>query len=230
MINRAFFTAGHTPTLFAAFFYFDISFMVWVLLGPLGIQIASELHLDAAQKGLMVATPILAGAVLGVVNGVLVDRIGPRRTGMIGQTIVLVGLIVAWLHGIGSYTEVLVLGVVLGVAGSAFAVALPLASRWYPPEHQGTALGIAGAGNSGTVFAALFAPGLAAAFGWINVIGMAAIPVAIAFIVYLILARDSPNKPPAKTLPEYFKVLKIADAWWFMGFYSVTFGGFVGLA
>ena len=229
MINRAFFTAGHTPTLFAAFFYFDISFMVWVLLGPLGVQIASELHLDAAQKGLMVATPILAGAVLRVVNGVLVDRIGPRRTGMIGQTIVLVGLIVAWLHGIGSYTEVLVLGVVLGVAGSAFAVALPLASRWYPPEHQGTALGIAGAGNSGTVFAALFAPGLAAAFGWINVIGMAAIPVAIAFIVYLILARDSPNKPPAKSWAEYLKVLSIGDAWWFMFFYSVTFGGFSGL-
>src|SRR6201996_6824409 len=177
MINREFLRAGHPPTLFAAFFYFDINFMVWALLGPMGVQIAADLHLDAAQKGLMVAVPILAGALLRVVNGVLVDRIGPKRTGMIGQTIVLAGLILAWLHGIGSYTEVLVLGVVLGVAGSAFAVALPLASRWYPPEHQGTALGIAGAGNSGTVFAALFAPGLAAAFGWINVFGLAAIPV-----------------------------------------------------
>ena len=176
MINRGFLHAGHAPTLFAAFFYFDISFMVWVLLGPLGVQIAAELHLDAAQKGLMVAVPILAGALLRVVNGVLVDRIGPKRTGTLGQSIVLAGLIIAWLHGVHSYAEILVLGIVLGVAGSAFAVALPLASRWYPPEHQGTALGIAGAGNSGTVFAALFAPSLAAAFGWINVIGMAAIP------------------------------------------------------
>ncbi len=92
-----------------------------------------------------------------------------------------------------SFSQVLLLGVVLGVAGSAFAVALPLASRWYPPEMQGTALGIAGAGNSGTVFAALFAPSLAAAFGWINVFGLAAIPVAIAFAVYLIAARDSPE-------------------------------------
>jgi NNP family nitrate/nitrite transporter-like MFS transporter len=230
MIDRAFFHAGHPPTLFAAFFYFDISFMVWVILGPLGVQIAAELHLDPGQKGLMVAVPILAGALLRVVNGVLVDRIGPKRTGIIGQAVVLSGLLIAWLLGVHGFGQVLLLGVVLGVAGASFAVALPLASRWYPPELQGTALGIAGAGNSGTVFAALFAPGLAAAFGWINVIGLAAIPVAIAFGVYLLLAKDSPNRPRPKTWLEYMAVLQIGDAWWFMFFYSVTFGGFVGLA
>ena len=72
----------------------------------------------------------------------------------------------------------LALGIVLGVAGASFAVALPLASYWYPPQHQGTALGIAGAGNSGTVLAALFAPSLAVAFGWRNVLGLAIIPLA----------------------------------------------------
>ena len=80
------------------------------------------------------------------------------------------------------------------------------------------------------MFAALFAPALAAAFGWINVIGLAAIPVAIAFAVYLLAAKDSPNRPRAKTWPEFLAVLRIGDAWWFMFFYSVTFGGFVGLA
>src|SRR5882757_9941192 len=100
MLDRTFFRAGHPPTLFAAFFYFDISFMVWVMLGPLGVQIAAELHLDAAQKGLMVAVPILAGALLRAVNGVLVDRIGPKRTGIIGQAVVLAGLLTAWLLGI----------------------------------------------------------------------------------------------------------------------------------
>ena len=229
MFNRDFLRAGHPPTLFAAFFYFDISFMVWVMLGPLGVQIANELQLDAAQKGLMVAMPILAGALLRVVNGVLVDRIGPKRTGLIGQVIVLAGLLVGWVLGIHSFGQVLLLGVVLGVAGSSFAVALPLASRWYPPEHQGTALGIAGAGNSGTVFAALFAPGLAVAFGWTNVLGFAAIPVAIALVVYVLVAKDSPNRPPAKGWLEYMDVLRNVDAWWFMFFYSVTFGGFVGL-
>src|ERR1700690_329450 len=122
LIEKEVFKAGHPPTLIAAFFYFDMSFMVWVMLGPLGVQIASDLHLDAAQKGLMVAVPILAGALLRVVNGVLVDRIGPKRTGTLGQSIVLAGLIIAWLHGVHSYAEVLVLGIVLGVAGSAFAV------------------------------------------------------------------------------------------------------------
>jgi MFS transporter, NNP family, nitrate/nitrite transporter len=96
MIDRAFFKAGHAPTLGAAFFYFDMSFMVWVMLGPLGVQIANDLHLDAGQKGLMVAVPLLAGALLRVVNGVLVDRIGPKATGLVGQVIVILGLITGW--------------------------------------------------------------------------------------------------------------------------------------
>lgn len=230
MIDRAFLKAGHPPTLFAAFFYFDMSFMVWVILGPLGVQIAAQLHLDAAQKGLMVALPVLAGALLRPVNGLLVDRLGPKRTGMVGQIIVIVGLLTAWTLGIHSFPQVLALGLVLGVAGSSFAVALPLASRWYPPEYQGVALGIAGAGNSGTVLSALFAPSLAIAFGWTNVLGLAVIPLAIALTVYLICARDAPNQPPPKTFAEYLAVLRIGDAWWFMFFYGVTFGGFSGLA
>lgn len=230
MIDRSFFKAGHTPTLLAAFFYFDMSFMVWVMLGPLGVQIAAELHLDAAQKGLMVATPVLAGALLRVVVGVMVDRLQPRLAGIIAQVIVLVGLATAWLVGIHSFAQVLTLGAVLGMAGASFAIALPLASRWYPPQYQGIALGIAGAGNSGTVLGALFAPSLARAFGWINVLGLAAIPLAIAFVVYLLCARDAPNAPPPKGPLEYLSVLRISDAWWFMFFYSVSFGGFVGLA
>src|SRR4051794_36398834 len=190
MIDRSFFRAGHFPTLLAAFFYFDMSFMVWVILGPLGVQVANDLQLDAAQKGLMVAIPLLAGAILRVVNGVGVDRLGPKTTGLIGQGVVILGLICAWYFGVHSFYQVIALGVVLGVAGSSFAVALPLASRWYPPQFQGTALGIAGAGNSGTVFAALFAPGLAVAFGWINVIGLAAIPLIVALVVYVICAKD----------------------------------------
>jgi MFS transporter, NNP family, nitrate/nitrite transporter len=230
MIGKEFFKAGHTPTLFAAFFYFDMAFMVWVILGPLGVQIAADLGLNAGQKGLMVAVPILAGALLRVVNGVLVDHIKPKPTGLIGQLVVLAGLLLTWFVGVHSFTGILALGIVLGVAGASFAVALPLASRWYPPQYQGIALGIAGAGNSGTVFAALFAPGLAARFGWINVIGLAAIPVAIALVVYLKFAKDSPNQPPPKSFADYAAVFKIPDAWWFMFFYFVTFGGFSGLA
>uniref|UniRef100_B0T0K5 Major facilitator superfamily MFS_1 n=1 Tax=Caulobacter sp. (strain K31) TaxID=366602 RepID=B0T0K5_CAUSK len=230
MLSRDFLKAGHTPTLFAAFLYFDLSFMVWVILGPLGVAIAKDFHLDPAQKGLMVAVPVLAGALLRLVNGVLVDRIGPKKTGMISQLIVLTGLVLAWFLGIHNYHQVLALGLVLGVAGASFAVALPLASRWYPQEHQGLALGIAGAGNSGTALAALFAPILAKHFGWQNVIGLAAIPLAVAFVVYMLLAKDAPEQPAPKKLAEYMDVLKVPDAWWLMLLYAVTFGGFVGLA
>lgn len=230
MDRKSFLKAGHTPTLLAAFLYFDLAFMVWVILGPLGVQIASDLGLSHTQKGLMVATPVLAGALLRIVMGVLVDHLKPKMAGAIGQVIVIAALAVAWKFGIHSYAQVLTLGLFLGVAGAAFAVALPLASRWYPPEHQGTALGIAGAGNSGTALAALFGPGLAAAFGWVNVFGLALIPLSIVFVIYLVMAKDAPECPPAKSMAEYLKVLKDKDAWWFMFFYSVTFGGFVGLA
>lgn len=230
MDRKAFLKAGHTPTLFAAFLYFDLAFMVWVLLGPLGVQIAQDLHLTHAQKGFMVAVPVLAGALLRMLMGVLVDHLQPKKAGAIGQIIVIGALFVAWQFGIHSYEQALLLGCFLGFAGAAFAVALPLASRWYPPEHQGTALGIAGAGNSGTALAALFAPGLAMVFGWTNVFGLALIPLVAVFIVYLLVAKDAPECPPPKTFAEYLKVLKDRDAWWFMFFYSVTFGGFVGLA
>jgi NNP family nitrate/nitrite transporter-like MFS transporter len=230
MLSRSFLKAGHTPTLLSAFLYFDLSFMVWVILGPLGVAIAKDFHLDPAQKGLMVAVPVLAGALLRLVMGVLVDHIGPRRTGLMAQLIVLGGLGLAWLVGIHSYHQVLMLGLVLGVAGASFAIALPLASRWYPPEHQGLALGIAGAGNSGTALAALFAPGLAQMFGWSNVIGLATLPLAVAFVVFFFFAKDVPNPPPPKRLSEYLAVLRTPDAWWLMALYGVTFGGFVGLA
>jgi MFS transporter, NNP family, nitrate/nitrite transporter len=230
MQTSSFWKAGHPPTLFAAFFYFDLSFMVWVILGPLAIPIASDLGLSATQKGLIVATPLLAGALLRIVMGILVDHLRPKKAGAIGQIVVIGGLLWAWLGDLSSYASILVLGAVLGMAGAAFAVALPLASRWYPPQHQGTALGIAGAGNSGTVLAALFAPGLALAFGWQNVFGLCLIPLGIALAVYLVWAKDAPNAPAPKSVFGYLQVLKERDAWLFMFFYCVSFGGFSGLA
>ncbi len=229
-MTKPFWQSGHKPTLISAFLYFDLAFMVWVILGPLAPIISKEMGLTPAQKGLMVAVPTLAGAVLRLVNGLLVDRIGPKTTGAIGQLIVMAGLFTAWKFGVDSFQGTLAVGIVLGFAGASFAVALPLASRWYPPEHQGKAMGIAGMGNSGTVLAALFAPGLAKAFGWNAVLGLACIPLAIVFMIYMIAAKDSPDQPAPKPLSAYFEVLKDQDAWWFMLFYGVTFGGFVGLS
>ena len=229
-MDRSFWRSGHTPTLFCSFLYFDLSFMVWYLLGPMQVQIAGSLELSTQARGLMVATPILAGAILRVFMGFLADRVGTKFAGILGQMVVILALICAWQFGIHSFAEILLLGLFLGVAGASFAVALPLASRWYPPQHQGTAMGIAGAGNSGTVLAALFAPVLATALGWQNVFGLACIPLVLLLVIYSRYAKDAPGTFAKKTMGDYLHMLRDSDAWWFMFFYALTFGGFSGFA
>jgi NNP family nitrate/nitrite transporter-like MFS transporter len=229
-MKQGFWSAGHNATLFSALLYFDISFMVWIMMGPLAIQIASDLYLTPSQKGLMVAVPVLSGAILRIFMGILVDQLGPKMAGIVGQVIVIISLFFAWSLGIQTFEHILILGIFLGFAGASFAVALPLASRWYPPRHQGTALGIVGAVILGPALASLFAPSIALAYGWNNVFGLVLIPLTIVFLLYLYFAKDAPNIIAPKKLSEYIGVLRDEDAWWFMFFYSVTFGGFVGLA
>jgi NNP family nitrate/nitrite transporter-like MFS transporter len=226
---RDFRRVGHLPTLFCSFLYFDISFMVWVILGALANAIVPDYGLSPAQKGFMVAVPLLGGALLRIPLGVMTDRIGGRRTGMIGLTLTAVPLLLGWLWA-DQFSDLLLVGLLLGVAGASFAVALPLASRWYPPQFQGLAMGIAGAGNSGTALASLFAPALAEWLGWHAVFGLALIPITLTLALFALFAKDSPNQPPPKPLAAYGTVLRHADTWWFCLFYSVTFGGFVGLA
>lgn len=222
--------AGHLPTLFSAFLYFDVSFMVWMLLGPLAVFISEDFHLTPAQKGLLVAYPVLSGALLRLILGPLADRAGAKKTALLGLALTLAVLLWGFL-GANSLSELHLLGCLLGVAGASFAVALPMASRWYPPQYQGLAMGIAGAGNSGTVLTALFAPPLARHFGdWHVVFALAMIPVAITWITVALLAKESPNRAAPKKAGEYFTLLKEPDTLWFCLFYSVTFGGFVGLA
>lgn len=230
---RDFRRAGHFPTLICAFLYFDVSFMVWVLIGSLGVSISAQLRLDpvtdAAKKGFMVALPLLGGSLLRLVLGLLTDHIGARRTAILGMVLSAIPLLLGWLWA-DNYPEVLLVGLLLGVAGASFAAALPLASRWYPPQYQGLAMGIAGAGNSGTALATFFGPLLARSLGWHAVFGLALVPLSLTLFAFVLLAKDSPNQPPAKTLRDYGSVLGIGDTWWFCLLYSVTFGGFVGLA
>src|SRR3546814_21019427 len=109
--------------------------MVWVILGPLAPAISEDLSLTPAQKGLMVAVPTLAGAVLRVVHGLLVDRIGPKRSGAISQPLVIAGLFASWFFGLHSFAGTLALGVILGFTGARFATQPPPPPPRYPP-HQ----------------------------------------------------------------------------------------------
>jgi len=223
-------SSGHWPTLLTAFLYFDFSFMAWTVLGPLGAQIGDTLNLDAGQRGLAVAAPILSGAILRLLLGLLVDRIGAKKTGALAQIIVMAGLAAAWLFGLPNLGAVLLLGLILGFAGASFAVALPQAGRWYPPRLQGLVMGLAGAGNVGVVLDSLIAPRLAAAYGWQSVFGFALIPAVIVFALYMIFSKEAPGEYKPKKLRDYAKLLKEKDAHWFCFYYTVSFGGFVGLA
>lgn len=217
------------PTLFSAFLYFDVSFMIWVLLGALGNYIAGDLGLNAAQKGLMTAIPLLGGSILRLVFGQLSDRIGPWKTGCIGLSATLLPLLGGWLWA-DSIGKVYCVGLMLGVAGASFAAALPIVSRWYPARHQGLAMGIAGAGNSGTILATFFAPRLAESLGWHAVFGLAIAPLAIAAAVFMLLAKEAPGAAGRSGGAEFLKALKETDTYVFSLLYAVTFGGFVGLA
>lgn len=193
--------AGHTPSLVASLLHFDVSFMVWVLLGALGAYVASDLDLTPVQKGLMVEIPPLGGCGFRLIIGSIVERIGIKRTGLVSMGLTFVPLLWGWAGG-GTYAQVLGIGLLLGVSGASFAVALPLVSRWYPPEFQGLALGIAGAGNSGTI---------------------------IAILAFAFLAKEPPvRQGPAAG--SALSLLQEPDARWLSLFYLVTFGGFVGLS
>jgi len=220
---------GHRPTLVAAFLHFDLSFMLWVLLGALGVYIAESAGLSPAQKGVVVATPLLSGALLRIPLGLLSDRFGSKPVGAGMLAFLGVPLLLGWLAG-DDLPALLGIGLLLGTAGASFAVALPLASRWYPAERQGLVMGIAAAGNSGTVLANLIAPRLAEAVGWHNVLGLALLPLAVVLAAFLVLARESPHRPAGRPVRHYLTVLRQPDVWWFCGLYGVTFGGYVGLS
>ena len=230
---------GHFPTLFMAFLYFDMSFMVWTMLGPLSTEISESLAkhgfiMTPSQKATLLSLPILSGAILRILLGFLVDKIGAKKTALIAQAIVIAALLLAYFQGENiTYGQLLLVALGLGFAGASFAVALPQAGQWYPPNLQGVVLGIAGAGNIGVVLDFLFAPKIAEYWGWQAVFGVGAVAAIIVWIAYLFLAKDAPKEiytPRPKKVSDYLKLLKDKDTWWFNLFYAVSFGGFVGFA
>jgi NNP family nitrate/nitrite transporter-like MFS transporter len=226
-LTSGFRRAGHLPTLVSALLYFDVSFMAWVILGPLAPFLRQQFGLSATEQGLLVAIPLLGGSLFRPVLGVLADRIGGRRAGLVGLSLTIAALVVGWTLVTASW-QLFVLGFFLGIAGASFAVALPLASRWYPAEYQGLAMGIVGAGNSGSLMATLFAPRLAERIGWANTFGLAMMPVVGVAILFALLAKDSPAKAGQASWKDYTDVLREPDTLWFSFLYSLTFGGFVG--
>src|SRR5438552_14312143 len=219
---------GSPATVFAAFLHFDLCFTIWVLLGALSVYITKDLHLNAFQQGVMVAIPTLSGALFRLPMGLLGDRFGGKRVGTIMLLFLAIPLLIGWLLPL-NFSAIICVGVMLCVARSSFAIALPMASHWYTSERQGLVMGIAAAGNIGTVVSTFFGPRLATHYGWHGVIGLVLIPLAIVFLAFVLLAKDSPTRPQGVPFSRYLSVMKQGDIWLFCLFYSITFGGFVGL-
>jgi NNP family nitrate/nitrite transporter-like MFS transporter len=224
----SFLRVGHWPTLLAAFLYFDFCFAVWVLNGAMAPFISETFALTPAQKGFMISVPILAGALMRFPLGVLAQYIGRKNAAMVEMGLIVVALGFGYF-AVDTYDEVLAMGVLLGIAGASFGVALSLGSGWYPAKYKGLAMGIAGAGNSGTVLAVLFAPPLATAYGWSAVYGIAAITMLAPMVVMWLAAKEPPDIEK-QSLRQHTACLFEKDGWAFSLIYVITFGGFIGLA
>lgn len=225
---KQFLKSGHGPTLFAAFLYFDFCFAIWVLNGAMAPFIAEQFGLTPAQTGFMISVPILAGALMRFPLGVLAQYIGRKNAALVEMGCIVAALVFGYFW-VDSYDDVLAMGVLLGLAGASFGVALSLGSGWFPPQHKGLAMGIAGAGNSGTALAVLFAPPLATLFGWQAVYGLAALCMLVPIVVMMVWAKEPPDREH-QTLREHVACLFEKDGWVFSLIYVVTFGSFIGLA
>jgi NNP family nitrate/nitrite transporter-like MFS transporter len=225
---REFLKAGHPKTLFASFLYFDFCFAVWVLNGAMAPFISESFQLSPQQKGLMLSVPILAGAFMRFPLGVMSQYIGRKNAALVEMGCIILAL--SWgFFVVKDFSDVLAMGVLLGIAGASFGVALSLGSGWFPPQYKGLAMGLAGAGNSGTVLAVLIAPPLAMRYGWQPVYGFAAAAMLIPFLVMLLLAKEPPDNEH-QTFMEHISCLFEKDGWIFSFIYIVTFGGFIGLS
>jgi NNP family nitrate/nitrite transporter-like MFS transporter len=208
---------------------FVVCFAAWGLISAFAPRFRDTLHLSATQSAFLVAVPVILGSLARIPMGMLTDLYG-------GRTIFTVLMVVSaippiWASLASSYSMLLAAAFCLGLAGSSFAVGVGFVSRWYPPQKQGTALGIYGLGNIGQSAVVFLGPVLATKFGWERVFqGVSALLIAWA-VLFFLLARNSPNRPQPKTLGEMLGLLRSERlAWVLSAFYGLTFGGFVAFS
>jgi NNP family nitrate/nitrite transporter-like MFS transporter len=226
---RAFLASGHSPTLFAAFFYLTFSFVIWVMNGAMAPFISEQFNLTPAQKGLLLSIPIVAGAIMRFPQGLLAQYVGRKTATLVELSLICFTMAFGYFF-VSTYNDMLKLALLLGVAGASFGVAMSLGAGWYPPRYKGLAMGLVGAGNVGTAIAALTAPPLALKFGWQTVYGFAAIATLVPMLVVAFMAKEPPDRDEHASLRDHLACLLEKDGWVFSLIYIVTFGGFIGLA
>lgn len=207
---------------------FGLCFTVWGLVAPLAPEFRDLYGLSATQSGVLVAVPVLLGAVARIPLGLLSDRFGGRIVFTLLMLFLVVPLALAGFTG--SYATLLGVSFFLGVAGASFAVGVPFVSRWFPPGQQGMALGIYGIGTGGTAIAAQLAPRISDRVEWSAAFWVFIPVMAIAGVGFWTLARDAPGPRPAGSLATRLRPFRRPMSWVLSLFYFVTFGGFVAIS
>lgn len=225
---RTFLKAGHAPTLFASFLYFTYCCGVWVTNGAMAPFIKESLQLSPAQVGFMLSVPIFAGALMRFPLGVLAQYIGRKNATLVEMGGIAIALGFGYFF-VESFNDLLAMGVLLGIAGASFGVALSLGSGSFPSRYKGLAMGLVGAGNVGTSISALLAPQLAMAYGWKAVYGIAAIGLLLPIIVMVVFAKEPDDVDAHAKFSDHIACLFEKDGWGFSVLYAITFGGFIGL-
>jgi NNP family nitrate/nitrite transporter-like MFS transporter len=209
---------------------FTACFAVWVMFSIIGIPIKELLSLNNTQFGILVATPILTGSIFRLPVGMMTDKFGGRIVYFILLLTVLAPL---WFIGSATkYWQFLILGLFVGVAGASFTVGIAYTSKWFDKKHQGFAMGIFGAGNAGAAITNFIAPSIVIAFGWQMVPKVYAIAMVVVVILYWMFTYTDPDHQQSSkvTIKEQLQVLKDPKVWKYMQYYSLVFGGFVGLS
>lgn len=224
---------GQLPQLLLATLASAVGFWAWMLISPIQSFYAESMNLDEGQISLMLAAPVLVGALGRIVTGALTDRFGARRM----FTFVLLGsvpavLLVAFAGTIGSFALLVVAGTYLGVAGTIFAVGVPFASAWYEPKKRGFANGVFGMGMIGTAISAFQTPRLLRQFGYFEThLLIAGLMVVTAALVWFFM-RESPAWEPSNQalVPKVWGALKLPVTWEMAFLYGIVFGGFVAFS
>ncbi len=209
---------------------FTVCFMVWMMFGVIGIPIKKMLDLNATQFGLLTATPVLTGSLIRVPLGIWTDRFGGR----IVMALLMAATVPAiWLMAYATeFWHFLTIGLFVGLAGGSFSVGTPYVARWFPKSQQGMAMGIYGAGNSGSAVNKFVAPVILVAFGWAAVPQVYAAIMAGTVVLFWLFSHSDPSHLVSSNVKftDQLKALKDPKVLKYCQYYSIVFGGYVALA
>ncbi|MBS1788409.1 MAG: NarK/NasA family nitrate transporter [Acidobacteria bacterium] len=221
-------SSGNNLQLMLATGAFAICFAVFGSVSAMMPILKKALTLNPVQVSIALAIPVLLGSLGRIPLGMLTDRFGGR---LIFSIVMVCSIVPAFLMGfVTAYWQLVACGLFIGIALASFSVGVGFVSGWFPPERQGFALGVYGAGNVGQSLAAFGSPVLAAALGFKWGFWTFGVLLLIWLAIFWLKAENAPNRAPVKSFGQILQPLKDSKSWTLSLYYFLTFGGFVAMA